>query len=74
LLIGLEVRLGGPTPSMEADSDRRRSDLPRAHPFGLHDRAAQQPVVHTDFLRMAIRAGLGRIKRSVVAGSGIESR
>jgi len=32
---------------MEADSDRRRSDLPRAHPFGLHDRAAQQPVVHT---------------------------
>jgi len=34
----------------------------------------QQPVVHTDFLRMATRAGLGRIKRSVVAGPGIESR
>src|SRR6266436_747918 len=42
--------------------------------FGLHGCAAQQPVLHTNFFRMATRAGLGWIARSVVAGPGIESR
>src|SRR5437879_1138974 len=74
LLIGLEVRLGGVLRAWKPILMDRRSDLPRSHSVGLHACANQQPIFQANPFRVATRAGLGWIARSVVAGPGVESR